>query len=97
MSTYVKEPEENFTPYDDFIYQAGKLLESLLKIEKITPEEIAQTLFDAANDGKDKLRYTIGNEDFHSRISARTILPDQQNIQWIRNGYMSYKKKNKMI
>lgn len=85
--------DKNLNPYDDFVYEAGKLLESLHDMERISPQAVAQVIYDAVNDGTDKLRYTIGNEDFHNRMSARIILPDQENIQWIRNGFMSYKKK----
>jgi short-subunit dehydrogenase len=54
-------------------------------LSKATPEEVAQTIYEAANDGTDHLRYAIG-ADANFYINAKYQNSDQDYMQQMR-GY----------
>lgn len=76
--------------YDHFISAAGKLFDSMKNMQLKTAEEVAAVIYEAATDGKDTLRYIVGNEDFQNRINARLTMPDQQYLEAIKSGYLQF-------
>lgn len=79
--------------YDDFLAATGKLFESMIDMRLVSAEDVATVIYQAATDGKDTLRYVIGNEDFAKRITNRANMPDQEYINSVKNSYMKFMKK----
>jgi short-subunit dehydrogenase len=77
------------TDYDPFLAAAGKMFDNM-KQASITSMEVAEVIYRATTDGTDKLRYAIGNEDFMERLNARQHMPDQEYIDFIKNGFIKY-------
>ena len=76
--------------YDAFVTAAAKMFEGLRDIQLATAEEIATTIYIAATDGTDTLRYVVGNKDFVRRMNERLKMPDQQYVQSVRNSYWKF-------
>ncbi|WP_316825590.1 SDR family oxidoreductase [Pedobacter miscanthi] len=76
--------------YNHFIGAAGQLFASLSGQQLATAEAVASVIYEAATDGKDTLRYVIGNEDFNQRMANRHSLPDQEYVDLIKESYKKY-------
>ncbi|HLF52623.1 SDR family oxidoreductase [Flavobacterium sp.] len=79
--------------YDDFLAATGKLFESMIDMGLASAEDVAAVIYEAATDGKDTLRYAIGNEDFNKRIANRASMLDQEYINSVKNSYLKFMKK----
>ncbi|SEJ04537.1 NADP-dependent 3-hydroxy acid dehydrogenase YdfG [Dyadobacter sp. SG02] len=96
-TNFIKTSEEQYAgkaipDYDPFIGAAFKMFDNLKGMQLATAEEVAATIFAAATDGTDTLRYLIGNEDFKQRVNNRLSLPDQEYIESIKRAYLQYMK-----
>lgn len=76
--------------YDPIIEAASKMFQNMRNFTLITGREVALLIFAAVTDGTDKLRYSIGNEDFEARMKARKELSDQEYVDFIRQGFRKY-------
>jgi short-subunit dehydrogenase len=81
--------DTKLTDYDPFLAAAGKMFDNM-KQASITSIEVAEVIYRATTDGTDTLRYAIGNEDFMERLNARQHMPDQEYIDFIKNGFVKY-------
>jgi len=94
-TNFIKTSEEQYAAqplpeYDAFLGAAFKMFDNLKGMQLATAEEVAETIFEAATDGTDTLRYLIGNEDFKQRVNNRLKLPDQENIESIKAAYVPF-------
>ena len=75
------------TDYTAFTEAAGQLFASMVAQQLATGEEVANTIFQAATDGTDTLRYVIGNENFMKRIANRQQMSDQDYVHSVREAF----------
>jgi NAD(P)-dependent dehydrogenase (short-subunit alcohol dehydrogenase family) len=80
--------------YESFTKAASAMFTGMIADRLVTANEVADVIYSAATDGTDTLRYVIGNEGFMCRIEAREQLPDQEYIQFIRQGYSQFLPQN---
>ncbi|MDP9079050.1 MAG: SDR family oxidoreductase [Bacteroidota bacterium] len=83
-------PDKQIADYDKFQNAAFKMFAGMQGAKLATPEEVAKTVYEAATDDTDKLRYVVGNEDFKSRMTARMSTPDADYLITIKNGYKHF-------
>ncbi|MDT3402311.1 SDR family oxidoreductase [Mucilaginibacter terrae] len=76
--------------YDPFVNAAGKMFQDMRNFSLVTARSVAELIYEAATDGTDTLRYSIGNDDFNARMNARKELDDQEYVNFIRSGYRKY-------
>lgn len=76
--------------YQPFLEASGKLFQEMIDAKSVSAEQVAETIYTAATDGTNTVRYVIGNADFMKRIAARTQMPDQEYIDTMRKGYTKY-------
>jgi NAD(P)-dependent dehydrogenase (short-subunit alcohol dehydrogenase family) len=76
--------------YQPFLEAAGKLFQDLRNAGLVSAEDVAAVIYSAVTDGKDTLRYVIGNDDFMRRITARRQMDDQDYVDSIRKGFTRY-------
>jgi len=81
---------EKLVDYDPFLTAAGKMFDEMRAVKLISAEPVAELIYHAATDQTDTLRYVIGNEDFMARIRARAQMPDQEYVNFIKNGFLKY-------
>ncbi|GGM94984.1 short-chain dehydrogenase/reductase [Dyadobacter beijingensis] len=94
-TNFIKTSEERFSAkplpeYDAFLGAAFKMFDNLKGMQLATAEQVAETIYQAATDGTDTLRYLIGNEDFKRRVENRLSLPDQTYIESIKAAYLPF-------
>lgn len=76
--------------YNDFTQAAGKMFAGMVSAQLATADTVAETIYAAATDGTDTLRYVVGNDDFKRRITARKQMPDQEYVNFIRQGFTQF-------
>ncbi|WP_353719228.1 SDR family oxidoreductase [Dyadobacter sp. 676] len=94
-TNFIKTSEEKYSAkplpeYDRFLNAAFRMFDNLKGMQLATAEEVAETIYEAATDGTNTLRYLIGNEDFQRRVQNRLTLPDQAYIESVREAYMPF-------
>lgn len=75
------------TDYDPFVEAASKFFAGMVAARLVTADDVAETIYAAATDGTTTLRYVVGNDDFKKRIAARQQMPDQEYVDFIRQGF----------
>ncbi|GAB3768262.1 SDR family oxidoreductase [Spirosoma horti] len=80
--------------YTPFTEAAGKMFAGMVATRLVTADDVANTIYSAATDDTDTLRYAVGNDDFHKRLTARAELPDQTYINVIREGFTQFMSQN---
>jgi NAD(P)-dependent dehydrogenase (short-subunit alcohol dehydrogenase family) len=80
--------------YTPFTEAAGKMFAGMVAARLVTADDVAETIYTAATDGTDTLRYAVGNDDFQKRLTARAELPDQAYINVIREGFTRFMPQN---
>ncbi|MEJ1961336.1 MAG: SDR family oxidoreductase [Gammaproteobacteria bacterium] len=63
--------------YDDFVTRTNVAFAAMSAARTISSEDVAKTIFEAATDGTDRLRYLVGN-DTRGFIKARREMADDQ-------------------
>lgn len=76
--------------YNHFIGAAGQLFASLSGQRLASAEEVVDVIYEAATDGKNTLRYVVGNDDFKQRMANRQTLSDQDYVNTIKESYKKY-------
>lgn len=76
--------------YNPFLVAASKMFDNLKGQQLVEAAAVAELIHQAATDGTDTLRYVVGNEDFMKRMDARINLPEQDYINFIREGFVKY-------
>ena len=84
----------DLTDYDAFIEAANKFFAGMVAARLVTAEDVAETIYAAATDGTSTLRYVVGNDDFKRRLTARQQMPDQEYIDFIRQGFLQHMPRN---
>lgn len=84
---------KSLAEYDDFLSATGKLFENMIDMGLVSAEDVANVIYEATTDGKDTLRYVVGNDDFEKRIANRASMPDQEYINSVKNSYMEFMEK----
>lgn len=82
--------DANLKEYDGFLAASSKLFASLMEYGLATVQEVVDVIYNAATDGTDTLRYSIGNADFTQRLANRNTLPDQEYVNSVKQGYMKF-------
>ncbi|MBD2753842.1 SDR family oxidoreductase [Spirosoma validum] len=78
------------TDYEPFIEAANKFFAGMVAARLVTADDVAETIYAAATDGTATLRYVVGNDDFKKRIAARQQMPDQDYVDFIRQGFLRH-------
>ncbi|MEJ5053459.1 SDR family oxidoreductase [Sphingobacterium sp. MYb382] len=81
-SAQVFAADPNLTAYDDFVAQATAQL-GAMSTDLSTAEAVADTIYEAATDGSDQLRYAVG-ADAKGWIKNRTSMDDLQFARHMR-------------
>ncbi|GAB3981807.1 SDR family oxidoreductase [Spirosoma terrae] len=81
---------DTLTDYDAFVDAANTMFAGMIAARLVTADDVADAIYEAATDGTNTLRYAIGNDDFKKRILARQQMPDQEYIQFIKQGYTRF-------
>jgi short-subunit dehydrogenase len=81
---------DTLTDYDAFVDAANTMFAGMVAARLVTADDVADAIYEAATDGTNTLRYAIGNDDFKKRILARQQMPDQEYIQFIKQGYTRF-------
>lgn len=81
---------DTLTDYDAFVDAANTMFVGMVAARLVTADDVADAIYEAATDGTNTLRYAIGNDDFKKRILARQQMPDQEYIQFIKQGYTRF-------
>lgn len=76
--------------YNEFTEASGKMFAELIGQRLVTAGQVADVIYEAATDETDTLRYVVGNENFKRRLAARSELPDQDYVNFIRAGYTKF-------
>lgn len=76
--------------YDNFTAAAGKMFDAMKGMQLATAEEVAATIYEAATDGTDTLRYVVGNDDFKKRMNQRLTMPDKDYLSTVKNSYLKF-------
>lgn len=76
--------------YHNFTQAADKMFAGMVSSRLATADAVAETIYAAATDGTDTLRYVVGNDDFKKRIAARKQMPDQEYVDFIRQGFTQF-------
>lgn len=81
---------DTLADYDAFVDAANTMFAGMVAARLVTADDVADAIYEAATDGTNTLRYAIGNDDFKKRILARQQMPDQEYIQFIKQGYTRF-------
>jgi short-subunit dehydrogenase len=81
---FAHDPE--LTDYARFIDKAGKIFSSWRNAKISKPHEVAEAIYNAANDGTNRLRYVIG-DDIKPFIQARATMPEEEYINFMRSQF----------
>lgn len=72
--------------YDLFVAQTRKAFAGMVAARSISAEDVAWTVFEAATDGSDLLRYLVGH-DARNFIKAKRELDDQAYVEFLRSHF----------
>ncbi len=72
--------------YDAFIARTGAAFAGMRAARKVSAEEVAQVIYEAATDGKNRLRYFTG-EDVGGFVQAKRDLPDEAFTEFMRQRF----------
>ncbi|WP_293304522.1 SDR family oxidoreductase [Pedobacter sp. UBA5917] len=76
--------------YNHFIGAVGQLFADLSGQRLASADEVVDVIYEAVTDGKDTLRYVVGNDDFKQRMANRQNLADQDYVNTIKESYKKY-------
>lgn len=76
--------------YDKFTAGINQMFDSMRAMKLAEAEEVAATIYQAATDGTDTLRYIIGNEDFRKRIANRLTMNDDDYLNSVKGYYAKF-------
>lgn len=82
--------DPSLADYTPFTEAAGNMFAGMVAARLVTADDVAETIYSAATDSTDTLRYAVGNDDFHKRLTARAELPDQAYVNVIRKGFTRF-------
>lgn len=74
------------TDYDPFVVQTRKAFAGMVAARSISADDVAWTIFEAATDGNDRLRYLVGH-DARNFIKAKRELGDQEYVAFMRSHF----------
>jgi len=74
--------------YDTFVTHTNAIFARMGAGRKISADEVAKVIYDAATDGTSQLRYFVG-EDVGSLVQAKREMPDQEYIDFTRSRFLS--------
>jgi NAD(P)-dependent dehydrogenase (short-subunit alcohol dehydrogenase family) len=77
------------TDYDAFQGEMATLFASFAGADTATAEDVARTVYAAATDGTDTLRYLIG-PDIEPMMAVRNSRPDQEYVEFTRGLFMPH-------
>lgn len=87
-TTSIEFVPNQYPEYDELIKTAmGRYRNPVEQFQKATAEDVAATMYQAATDGTDRLRYVIG-EDAEFYIAQRTDHPDQEYVRIMRERFI---------
>ncbi len=72
--------------YEPFVVQTRKAFAGMVAARSISAEDVAWTIFEAATDGNDTLRYLVGH-DARNFIKAKRELDDQAYVAFMRSHF----------
>ena len=73
--------------YQDFLAKSMATMGRMMAATKTTSDEVAQTIFESATDGKDTLRYWIGNDwrgFFKFKFGEKGLKADEEYVAAMR-------------
>lgn len=74
------------TDYEPFVLQTRKAFAGMVAARSISAEDVAWTIFEAAIDGTDTLRYLVGH-DARNFVKAKRELSDQEYVAFMRSHF----------
>jgi NAD(P)-dependent dehydrogenase (short-subunit alcohol dehydrogenase family) len=81
--------KDNLPPgYGEFAERTKQAFARIGAARTISPDDVARTIYEAATDGTDRLRYLVG-DDTRGFIQARQKLSDQAYVEFMRSRFLS--------
>lgn len=80
---------KDFSDYNEFLAKAGGAMVDMHSVVSLTPAEVADVIFEAATDGKDKLRYLVGG-DSYGFVKARRTLTEDAYMNFMRSKFVRW-------
>jgi NAD(P)-dependent dehydrogenase (short-subunit alcohol dehydrogenase family) len=77
--------------YDGFVAQANAFFADLRASRRATEEDVAKVIYDAATDGKDRLRY-VATEDIQPLVKARRETSEEEYMAFMRSRFRTKAK-----
>jgi NAD(P)-dependent dehydrogenase (short-subunit alcohol dehydrogenase family) len=78
--------EAALTDYADFIKRTREAFAKMEAARSLKADEVAQTIYAAATDGTDRLRYLVG-DDRRGFVKARTEMSEEDYIRFMRSRF----------
>ncbi len=72
--------------YNEFLQAAQRAFAAMVAAKMMTSSDVAKVIFEAATDGKDQLRYLVG-DDARGFVKARRSMEDQAYVDFMRGQF----------
>ena len=76
----------DLSDYDAFVTQTQEAFARMNAARTTTAQEVAKTIYEAATDGTDRLRYLVG-EDARGFVKAKQTMPDAEYVEFMRGHF----------
>jgi len=75
------------TDYDAFVARTNEAFTRMTAARRMSSEDVAEVIYDAATDGTDRLRYLVG-DDSRGFVKARREMTDEDYVRFMRQRFL---------